>query len=378
MDEHRLLAIVGDLYEAATDPARLAGIGATVQRAMEVGSCIVFTARHGTGELVQLVSASPNFDDKARADYRAYYHARNEWYQSAAWRTPPFVGRGEEIVDYRRFEKTEFCADWCPRVGIYHMIGGFTPIRHDVVAVCGVHASRAAGPFDDDSKRLFGMVLRHLGRVFQIADYLGVLLHGQSVALRVLEGLRVGVMLVDCACRPLMANAVANRLLKSSRWFSAHGGRVRPVHPAAVAEFERGVALAVSASAGAALASGGILSLRDPLDSNLAVLIAPFRSMELCFGPMQPAAAIIFMDPEAATAPAARNIAEVYGLTQAEGRLVATLARGRSLVGAARENGVSLNTAKTQLRSVFLKTGYSRQADLVAAVLGHPVLRLGS
>jgi DNA-binding CsgD family transcriptional regulator len=376
MDEHRLLSIFGDLYEAATDPARLAGIGATVQRAMEVESCIVFAARHGTGELVQLVSASGNFDEKARADYRAYYHARNEWYQAAAWRQPPFVGRGEEIVDYRHFEKTEFCADWCPRVGIYHMIGGFTPIRDDIVAVCGIHAPRRAGPFDERKKRLFAIVMRHLGRAFQIADYFGVLLHGQAVTLRLLEGLHVGVMLVDRACRPVLVNAAAARLLKASRWFSARSGRVRPVHPAAVAEFERRVALAASASAGASLASGGILSLRDPLDSNLAVLIAPFRSMDLCFGPMQPVAAVIFMDPDTATFPPARDIAAVYGLTPAEGRLVAALARGRNLVEAARENGIRPNTAKTQLRSVFLKTGFERQTDLVAAVLGHPILRL--
>jgi DNA-binding CsgD family transcriptional regulator len=378
MEEQRLLSIIGDLYEAATDPARLARIGASVQRAMQVESCIVFAARHGTGELVQLVSASANFDEKARADYRAYYHARNEWFQNAAAREPPFVGRGEEIIDYRRFEKTEFCADWCSRVGIYYMLGGFTPIRDDIVAVCGIHAPRRAGPFDEGRKRLFAAVVPHLGRAFQIAERFGVLGHGQEVTLQLLEGLDVGVMLVDRECRPLLANAVADRLLRASRWFSARGGRVRPVHPAAVAEFERCVAAAASASAGAAPGSGGILSLRDPLDPSLAVLIAPLRSANLGLGPMQPVAAVIFMDQDATATPAARSIAEVYGLTRAESRLVAALARGRKLVDAARENGVRLNTAKTQLRSVFLKTGFERQTDLVAAVLRHPVLRLAA
>jgi DNA-binding CsgD family transcriptional regulator len=378
MDEQQLLSVVGDLYEAATDPARLGRVGETVQRAMQVESCLVFAARHGTGDLVQLVSASRNFDDRARADYRAYYHARNEWYQAAASRPPPFVGRGEDMVDYRQFEKTEFCADWCRRVGIYHMLGGFTPIRDGIVAVCGVHAPRGAGAFDERRKRLFAMVMRHLGRTFQIADHFGVLRDGQAVTLRLLDSLHVGVMLVDRDCRPLAINAAADRLLKASRWFSARSGRVRPVHPAAVAEFERRVALAASASAGATVASGGILSLRDPLDSNLAVLIAPFRSADLRFGPMQPAAAVTFMDPDAATTPSARDIATVYGLTTAEGRLVAALARGRTLVQAAKERGTSLNTAKAQLRAVFLKTGFARQTDLVAAVLAHPVLRLAA
>lgn len=378
MDEHRLLAVVGDLYEAATDPARLAGVGATVQRAMEVESCIVFAARHGTGQLLRLVSASANFDDKARADYRDYYHARNQWYQNAAWQSPPFIARGEEIIDYREFEKTEFCADWCPRVGIYHMIGGIASVRDGVVAVCGIHAPRGAGPFHQGKKRLFGIVMQHLGRAFQIADRFGALFYGQAVTLDLVQGLHVGVMIVDRFCRPFLVNAVAERLLKASRWFAARGGRIRPVHPACVAGFERLVGLAASTSAGATLASGGILSVRDPLDANLAVLIAPFRSMDLSFGAMQPAATVVFSDPDAETMPGARDIAEVYRLTRAEGRLVAALATGRSLVEAAREIGISINTAKTQLRSVYLKTGYERQADLVAAVLAHPVLRLAA
>jgi DNA-binding CsgD family transcriptional regulator len=379
MDEQRLFSVLGDLYDAATDPARLSRIGASVQRAMEVESCIVFAARQGTGELLQLVSASANFDEKARADYRAYYHARNQWYQNAAAsRQPPYVGRGEEIIDYREFEKTEFCADWCPRVGIYRMIGGFTPVRDGVFAACGVHAPRGAGPFDDGKKRLFTAIMQHMGRVFQIAERLGVLFHGQAVTLGLIEGLHVGVIILDASCRPVLVNAVAQRMLKVSRWFAAPGGRIRPVHPASVTEFERQVALAAAASAGGCAASGAILSLRDPLDSDLAVLIAPFRSIELCFGATQPVAAVIFLDPDAAARPAARDIAKVYGLTQAEGRLVATLVRGRNLVAAAKEGGISVNTAKTQLRSVFLRTGYERQTDLIAAVLSHPVLRLAA
>src|SRR4029453_16535160 len=117
MDEHRLLTTIGGLSEAATEPEGLGALGTSVQRAMEVESCIVFTAQHGTGQLVQLLSASPNFDEAARADYGTYYHARNPWYQSVAARQPPFVARGGEMIGYRDFEKTEFCADWCWRVG---------------------------------------------------------------------------------------------------------------------------------------------------------------------------------------------------------------------------------------------------------------------
>jgi DNA-binding CsgD family transcriptional regulator len=340
MEAKRLLSVIGDLYEAATDPARLGDVSATVQRAMEVESCIIFAARHGSGQLLRLVSASANFDDKARADYRAHYHARNVWYQNAASREVPF--------------------------------------RDDIVAVCGIHAPRSAGPFDEDRKRLFAGVVRHLGRVFQIADVFGTLRDASEVTLRLLEGLEIGVLLLDFRCRPLLVNAVADRLLRGSRWFSARGGGIRPVYAAAIAEFERRVALTASSSAGTGLASEGILSLPDPRRGKLAVLIAPFRSASLGLDSMQPAAAVIFNDPDAPASPDARGIAEVYGLTRAESRLVAALARGRTLGRAAWQAGISLNTAKTQLRSVFLKTGFERQKDLVADVMSRPVLRLST
>jgi DNA-binding CsgD family transcriptional regulator len=378
MDEHRLLAAVGELYESAIDPARVGAIGNTMLRAMEVDSCIVFAARHGSGELVQLLAASPNFDERARADYRAYYHARNPWYQSVATREPPFVARGGEMIGYREFEKTEFCADWCSRVGIYHMIGGVTPIRDGVVAACGVHAPRQKGPFHERKKRLFALLVRHLGRALQMSERLGTLDSGQSLTLEVLERLRVGVMLVDRACMALFANSAAERVVSRSRWLQLRSGRVRPVHPEYVNVFERRVAEAASTRDASGLAFGAVLSLRDPIEGDLALLVAPFRSAHASLAALSPAAALVFHERQAPEAPTARDIAEAYGLTRAEGCLVAALASGRSLVQAARDGGISPNTAKTQLRSVFLKTGFERQADLIAAVLAHPVLKLAS
>jgi len=57
-----------------------------------------------------------------------------------------------------------------------------------------------------------------------------------------------------------------------------------------------------------------------------------------------------------------------FGLSRTEARLSATLASGRSLSDYARENGVSRNTARNQLSTVFQKTGVRRQAELVAHI----------
>lgn len=57
---------------------------------------------------------------------------------------------------------------------------------------------------------------------------------------------------------------------------------------------------------------------------------------------------------------------KIFGLTAAEGRLAAELSNGISLSSIARERKVSITTLRTQLASIFAKTGTSRQPELVA------------
>lgn len=62
-------------------------------------------------------------------------------------------------------------------------------------------------------------------------------------------------------------------------------------------------------------------------------------------------------------------LAVVFGLTAAEARMAARIAQGNAIDEAARALGVSRETARTQLKAVFLKTSTRRQAEL-AVVLG--------
>jgi DNA-binding CsgD family transcriptional regulator len=58
----------------------------------------------------------------------------------------------------------------------------------------------------------------------------------------------------------------------------------------------------------------------------------------------------------------------IFGLTAAEARLASALSKGQDLDGAAAAFGVSPQTVRSQLRAIFAKTGWRRQAELVARV----------
>ncbi len=74
-------------------------------------------------------------------------------------------------------------------------------------------------------------------------------------------------------------------------------------------------------------------------------------------------------DVEAQTLQQSEPLRKLYALTQAEVELVELLCDGWSLEEAATQRGVTMNTARSQLKQIFFKTGTSRQSELVRLVL---------
>ena len=376
--DEKLLDVVGQIYEAAADPDKLAAVVDVVQKAMDIGSALLFVSDHRSGDLIKLLGTSANFDPQARSDYRLHYHNQNPWYQNAKNKNGLFVRHGGELIEAGEFEKTEFRADWCKRVGIYHFLGGTAPVRGNLAVAVGLHKSFGSDGFSEEDKRVFSILLQHLVRACQLADKIGTLVGREAQTFELLSKLNVGFILVDKSCRPLHVNGLADKLLRSSRWLTYSNGRVRPIYPALQPAFEQRVGKAASLDMSDQLIPGGVIALLDPIERPLAVSIIPFMSTGLGLGTEQSAVAILFSDPDAKLKPTAGDIAALFDFTPAEAKLVAQLVEGRSMVDAAQSIGISPNTAKSQLQSVFLKTGCNKQSELVSMIVSNPLARLVS
>lgn len=79
-------------------------------------------------------------------------------------------------------------------------------------------------------------------------------------------------------------------------------------------------------------------------------------------------------DPDTPPAIHPETLEGLYGLTVAEARLVIGLVSGQTLDGVAETTGTSPNTLKNHLKSVFRKTGATRQAELMKLVLSGPAI----
>ncbi len=375
--------LIGGIYECALESGRLPEIGRQIERALGVESSIHFVSEGQTGRMLRLFSASPNFDPDARSDYERYYHQKNPWFQravsrvrSASRRGSRLVMRGEELIEEREFARTEFCADWCSRVGIYHMIGCAYPLPGGMLGGSGVHKTRHQGPFSGQEKRLYGLYMRHFARAIEINMRLRIGESPGGVAPALVEALDMGMILVGEDRKIVQANRVADALLSGRRWLTAVDGRLRTVHHGSLGKFAWLVAEAARTGAGRGLSPGSVMRLRDGEGAILPVLIAPFRAEGGPWGALLPTATIMFRDPASGRLPSETAISEIFALSAAESRLVAMLSAGLTLTESARLAKISRNTAKTQLQSVFAKTGHSRQSQLVADVRANPLIAM--
>ena len=166
-------------------------------------------------------------------------------------------------------------------------------------------------------------------------------------------------------------------MLRRNLWLTCVDSRVRTVHHGSLGMLSLRINAAARTAAGQGRDPGTVLRLRAAGAEPLPVLILPFRPRCESWGRTQPTVLLLFRDPARSTRPSHIALRQTYDLSPAEARLVALLVEGNSLMQAAELAGISPNTAKSQLRSAFARTGFSRQADLVGEIRGNPIVQIG-
>ncbi len=173
-----------------------------------------------------------------------------------------------------------------------------------------------------------------------------------------LNTIRMPMLLLDAALRPLAANASASALFRLSARMAT--GRIAAALPGvAASQFRQLVERACSASP-----TGGAIEFAvSPESGGAHLLVLPLSLPEP--GRPQPAALVLVQGEESLSDHAQRLLQHVYRLTAAEARLTQLILAGQSPGDAAASLRVSVSTVRTQLSSVLKKTGAQRQSDLV-------------
>jgi DNA-binding CsgD family transcriptional regulator/PAS domain-containing protein len=230
------------------------------------------------------------------------------------------------------------------------------------------------GSFTDREIEMAEILLPHIRRAVTISDLLDTRAIERSHFARALDALRCAVILTDVDGRIIHTNTSGEGMLREAVAIRDQRGVLKPVLRSAVNELSEAIKLAGRDVFEIGKAG---LAIRLSEDESFPMLahVLPLATGELRAQFASAAVAAVFIRARESTQDSAELLALTYGLTPAETRVVSCLLAGRTLSEGARELGVTPATARTHLRSVFRKTGASRQQELIllAARLSPPV-----
>lgn len=374
-----LNAVVARIYESSVEADGLDKLAGIVAGALGSRSGLLsLLNRPEPGQLalptvVGLPSATANFDDWARTAYAEHYHGCNIWFERGVRRGFPAIVLGHELVPPEELLRSEWY-EYCQRLDAFHVLGAQFHVSGELSAQFGAQRPRHARGFDESSRRTMSLLLPHLQRALQIKVRLGLCEQLSAVTLDLLERAGIAVLLLDESRRLLFANPLGDRLLGGGSGLHMARGRVSANSPYTEA-FDRLVREAARTSAGKGLHAGGMINVRGTDGRAGRVFVSPLPRDHLACGTAAPAV-LILASNSGAPRPAADHLREAFGLTRAEGQLLAALVGGENPSDYAERSGISIETVRTHLKRVLSKTGHHRQIDLIGAVASDVLLRV--
>jgi len=365
-DEKLLHGLIRLIYECSADARQWPHFLASLSKATG-DSCAVLAAidaKNPYGDILATNEIDPLWMRRyveyyARIDVRVQ-NSRHLWKPGKTIRT-------EAVIGHAALRKTEYYNDYMRPQQRFYSVACILTQEDSVTSMIDI-GHRGQQPFPEAEHALLLELVPHLQTALRLLHRIAGLETRLESAAAAQDRLPGALIVTDSSGCIVHMNRRAEALLKSNRGLSATADGLSASCPSQTSRLREFIARTAGAVAGNGRHPGGMLQLQRTGHPPLKLQIAPLASSS---GPARrrPAVAIFIADPEPTAQPDPAELGALLGLTPAEARLTAAIARGETLQQFADQAGVSLNTARTLLQRIFSKTGVSRQAELVRLAL---------
>lgn len=273
-------------------------------------------------------------------------------------------------LDPADFINTRFFRDWVAPQNVACATGAILLREGAWLTQITLQRAPSQAPFSREELSHCNELIPHLQRAIQMRQRFAELRAGQTLLTSGLNLIAMPTLLIDEFGRVAFANDAAQVLLDQREHLLCDAAHLSTADRGITQQLNFQIASAIRASRGEAGGNPGVVLVPRPADQPLMLMVSPLR---LSNGASASGAALIIVyDPRQLRRATAPLISKLFGLTDAEANLSIALCSGRSLEEAAGERGTSLNTVRSQLKALFIKTGTNRQVDLITVLLSSP------
>lgn len=230
-------------------------------------------------------------------------------------------------------------------------------------------------PLSIPEKAAFARLAEHIGKALRIQQQLSALAGRPSVGQKLLDRMRQPILLVDHQRYITYQNQAATKLVNAANLIYAADGYLACFNVDSDLDLTislRALALVPMTNHGVSANPQDRKSLRLARKDGRAVaatLLALRPEATMASFGQRPLALFTVFEPGAAIDVDPFLLSTTFDLTPAEARLAARLVNGEAPEKCALSLGVKISTVRSQLMSIYAKTGATGQADLVRLVL---------
>lgn len=296
----------------------------------------------------------------------------NQYYTSNLMTNLPWgaVVTLDECIPYRSLEQTELYRYCMAPIDIYHMIGVDLRNANGQRFSLRLCRPKVADNFNQGEREFLALLANHIQRAVANGMQLIQLDKERKLYSSTFARQSVGIITLDERGKIVSRNAVADNLIREKDGLSIVNDQIYIESPTARGKLNGYIEAVATAQRNQEAAPTNALAVERPSGKpDLELLIKPMMIDKTVEPGHTPHMIVFINEPERSYEIDTRILMSLYSLTKAEVALSKLLAEGANLDQAAAELGIARNTARAQLRSIFAKTGVSRQSMLVSLIL---------
>ena len=371
-DLAQLDRLIGAIYEGALESPPWQGALQLMRETMKAAH-VTLMLRPPSADNSGVMINTGSVDDRATVSYETHFFAMDPFVRL----TEGTVVTAEELIG-KQWLQSQYYKEFLEPLDIRHLLGADIYTDEGIECRLRVTRSHDARPFSLADKALVRFLLPHLKRSIQLHARLDFLECERQLFAGTVNRMLLGIVSFAQSGAVVEMNQEAKRILAEKDGISLSGNNLVLGIAQESRELQRMIrqAQVATAAAGPAVVEG--MSVTRPSGrAKLGVLVKAIPMARYSESKQRPSVAVFLRDPESnAAQPSHELLRRLFGLTRMEAALAMLLAEGHTLDEAAEKMDVRRNTARTHLRSIFCKTGVTRQTMLVRLLL-NSVLTLG-
>jgi DNA-binding CsgD family transcriptional regulator len=281
---------------------------------------------------------------------------------------------GETLVPEESFGEDAWLADpgyqaVLAAFGLRYLVSTLLQKEPEFGRVMALVRDEDRGAFRADERTRLSWTAQHLGRALLLAHSLADARGTQAILADVLDRSWRAILVADAHSTLVHANGAAKELLERGDGLRLTAGRLSAARASDRTRLNQLVSEAAATSAGSGISPGGALRIPRPDGAaDYMATVSPL-STALMRGTERRALVLVVITDPVGPRPASPSAwREAFGLTEAESRVALGLVEGLAPAAIAARHGVSLPTVRSQVRSLMVKTGTRRQAELLIAL----------